>query len=179
MKTSDYFPTEFPFTLPTKLDKFVEETVKGIQPLKMEDYYRSRLKESIWKIYQEEDQSEAQTLKRLGNRKTIRNQIDQKKKKKKKQENSVLWKVPMAASIFFFVIFCVSLISCILFQISGNQMIGMFFPIGSPEKEINGVTGITTYGNLIGSSYFWMFTSLLFLVIFFSLTFYLRRKHKK
>lgn len=145
----------------------------------MEDYYRSRLKESIWKIYQEEDQSEAQTLKRLGNRKTIRNQIDQELEMKKKQENSVLWKVPMAASIFFFVIFCVSLISCILFQISGNQMIGMFFPIGSPEKEINGVTGITTYGNLIGSSYFWMFTSLLFLVIFFSLTFYLRRKYKK
>lgn len=66
----------------------------------MEDYYRSRLKESIWKIYQEEDQSEAQTLKRLGNRKTIRNQIDQELEMKKKQENSVLWKVPMAASIF-------------------------------------------------------------------------------
>ena len=93
MKTSDYFPTEFPFTLPTKLDKFVEETVKGIQPLKMEDYYRSRLKESIWKIYQEEDQSEAQTLKRLGNRKTIRNQIDQELEMKKKQENSVLWEL--------------------------------------------------------------------------------------
>jgi len=185
MNTSDFFPTQYSFTLPEQVNKFVEDAIEGLEPLKMEDYYRSRLKEEAWNLYQEElkngfsqDQAEAQTIKELGNIKDIRTQIQKELEYQKKRENSVLWKVPMTATIFFSVVACISLISCILYGIRGNQLFHILFPTGVSEREINGVTGVTVYGKLIGSSYLWLFTSLLFIAVCLCLTIHLKKKYK-
>lgn len=99
------------FNLPNHLDKFIEEVVKGIRPVMMEDYYRSKLREDVWNIYQEElqkchdkEQAEALTMKRLGDTNEIRGQIQKEIELEQKQSESTLWKSPRKVGILFLII---------------------------------------------------------------------------
>lgn len=186
MKNTAYLPPHPTFTLPEQLDKFTEEAAEDIKTPKIKDFLLSRLKEDAWNRYQNElqngfdkDQAQTRTLKDLGDIQTVKARLLKEAEEQKNQENSILWKVPLTAAILFSVVACISLISCILYQINGRSFLTMFFPEDTPAKEIYGVTGITTYGNLIGSSFLWLFLSLLCVAICLALTFHLKKKYPK
>lgn len=185
MKNTTYLPHQPSFTLPDQLDKFTEEAAKDIKPPKIKDFLLSRLKEDAWNRYQNEikngfdkDQAQARTLKDLGDIQTVKTRLLKEADIQKNQENSILWKVPLTVAALFSVVACISLISCILYQINGSRLLTMFFSEDTPSKEIHGVTGITTYGNLVGSSFVWLFLSLLCVAVCLTLSIHLKKKYK-
>lgn len=98
-------------SLPVRLDRFIEESTEEIRPFMKQDYYRSSLKETAWKFYQEglqkgydEEQAETWAMRSLGDKDQIRGKIEWEISQEKKQSENTLWKFPRKAGILFLVI---------------------------------------------------------------------------
>ncbi len=166
------------------LHSWVEAVVSGIRPLRMEDYYREQLQEKARNLYEtylkdlrDPVQAEARTIEALGDQGEVRRQIEAEVRKESEQQKSELWKVPMVISGIFFIVFCVSVVACVLIAVrpdGWNQFLTDVF--GRAGFLSGGTTEIFVYGNLIGSSLVWAVLSVLFMAVFGILAYRLKKR---
>ena len=170
--------------IPSSLHTWIEEVVSGIRPLRMEDYYREQLQEKAGNLYEtylkelrDPVRAEAKTIETLGDQGEVRRQIEAEVRKASEQQKSELWKVPMVISGIFFVVFCVSVVACVLVAVKPggwNRLTSALFNLGGVMD--GGTTGIFVYGNLIGSSLVWAVLSVLFMAVFGILAYRLKKR---
>lgn len=140
-------------SLPTYLDKLVEESIEEIRPFMKQDYYRSKLKEHAWTLYQEElqkgydeEQAEAQTMKSLGDKNQIRSNIEREISQEKQQSDKILWRYPHKVGILFLIISLMGWCFVIITFIKNPYFLiqdSVPYPY-SPSHNIFVVTCITT-----------------------------------
>lgn len=156
----------------------------GIRPLKMEDHYREQLQEKASTMYEDylakfhdPVQAESRTIEELGDGKEVRSRIEEEIRRDAERQKGNLWKVPMAVSAVFFVVFCVSIAACVLAAMKpggwDSFLHAVFRTAGVSEK---GSSGVAVYGNLIGSSLVWAVVSVLFMAFCWVLAVRLKKR---